>query len=75
MKEKNKWYHAKVSPDVSCEWSHRHMTQKLQQEQHDFSSELYELVRESELKIIHYFGLINLGNLESASPHVIKIVS
>lgn len=32
------------------------MTQKLQQEQHDFSSELYELVRESELKIIHYFG-------------------
>lgn len=69
MKEKNKWYHAKVSPDVSCEWSHRHMTQKLQQEQHDFSSELYELVRESELKII------NLGNPESASPHVIKIVS
>ena len=56
MKEKNKWYHAKVSADVSCEWSHRHMTQKLQQEQHDFSSELYELVRESELKIIHYFG-------------------
>lgn len=56
MKQKNKWYHAKVSPDVSCEWSH-YTTQKLQQEQHDFPSELYELVRESELKIIHYFCL------------------
>lgn len=55
MKQKNKWYHAKVSPEVSCEWSH-HTTQKLQQEQHDFPWELHELVRESELKIIHYFG-------------------
>lgn len=38
----------------SCEWAITSHDSKLQQEQHGFSSGiLYELVRETELKIIH----------------------
>ena len=52
MNQQNKWYHAKVSPEVHA--NRLPHDSKLQQEQHGFSSEiLYELVRETELKIIH----------------------